>query len=86
MIGFPYGIDKGLRHVIILGCCDRPNNVPVVLVVVVGVTIVEVHVPGVVAIVLSTAPLVTTVFLRLCTLVTEGLFPSRSKPPIHRII
>ena len=85
MVCFPYGSNEGFRHAIILGCCDRTYGVPVVLDVVVGVTIVEVHVPGVVAIVLSTGPLVTTVFLRLCTFVTEGLSP-RSKPPIHRII
>ena len=39
-------------------CADRSNNVTVVLVVVVDVAITEVHVPHVVAVVLSRTPVV----------------------------
>ena len=67
-----------------MGCCDWPNNVSVILVVVVGVTIVEIHVPRVVTVVLRDTPMVTAI-LRLCIFVTEGVV-SRSKAPIQPIM
>jgi hypothetical protein len=65
-------------------CCDRANNVTVVLVVVVRVAIVEIHVPRVVTVVLRDTPMVTAI-LRLCNFVTEGVI-SRSKTPIQPIM
>jgi hypothetical protein len=53
---------KGIKpsfDIIIVKCCNCPNNVTVVLVVVVEVTIAEVHVPAVVLTVLGTGPIVT---------------------------
>ena len=74
-------------------CCDRPDHVPVILVVVVRVAIGKVHVPRVITIVLSGTPVVAA-FLRHCIIVTEGsvamrqctAHDSRSKPPIQSIM
>ena len=52
---------------------SRPNNVVVVvLVVVVGVTIVEIHVPRVVATILRATPMVACCCLRHCIFVTPN--------------
>ena len=91
MVGYPYRKGEGNWHHN-TECCDCPNNVTVVLVVVVRVTIVEVHVPRVVAVVLSGTPVVAA-FLRFCIFVTATIikrsFPldsSSSKPPIQSIM
>ena len=85
-VGFPNRVDEILWHFIISECCHRANNVTVILVVVVRVTIGEVHVTRVVAVVLRNTPVVTA-FFRLCNFVTErSLSASRSKTAIQRII